>query len=183
MIAFVLAAILIFPIIYLMEYVALTTPNLSPVGASSFPTVSLTGKDLNSNIVTYGSNGINFFVFPNAEYVLNNDGCWPHGGLISQELLIVGAYSIPGYGLILGIVNTFGSLTGSTPSVLPIPFFNCTPQNAINSIFDLINLYGLMSVLGVIFPILNILMGITATLGISGLLGGTTSILRLNKLL
>lgn len=183
LIAFVLAAIIIFPLIFLMEYSTLNSNTISPIGATSYPSVYLTGKDLNSNIVTYDKTGINFFVFPNAEYVINNDGCWPHGGLISQELLVIGAYGLPGYGLILGIINTFGSLTGSSPSVLPIPYFNCTPQNSINTIFSLINLYGMMSVLGIIFPLINIFIGITATIGISGLLGGTTSILGLNKLL
>jgi hypothetical protein len=40
-----------------------------------------------------------------------------------------------------------------------------------------------MSVIGLIFPLLNIFIGITATIGISQLLGGTTNILGLNKLL
>ncbi len=183
LIAFVLAALIIFPIIYLMEYTAFTSNTLSPIGASSFPTLSLIGKDLNNNIINYDQSGVNFFVFPKAAYVINNDGCWPHGGLVSQELLVIGAYAFPGYGLILGIVNAFGSLTGSTPTVIPIPYFYCAPQNAINSIFSLINLYGIMSVMGIIFPIINIFIAVTATIGISGLIGGTTSILGLNKLL
>lgn len=183
LIAFVISALIIFPIIYLMEYTAFTSNTLSPIGSTSLPSLSLTGETFNSQIINYDGTSANFFVFPNAAYILNKDGCWPHGGLISQELLIVGAYSVPGYGLVLGLVNAFGSFSSAPISYLPIPFFNCTPQNAINSVFDLMNLYGIMSVVGIIFPLLNIFIGITATIGISQLLGGTTSILGLNRLL
>ncbi|MEM0200867.1 MAG: hypothetical protein QXD23_00480 [Candidatus Micrarchaeaceae archaeon] len=183
LIAFVIAALIIFPAIYLMEYTAFTSNTLSPIGATSLPSLSLTGKTLNSQKINYDATGANFFVFPNAEYILNNDGCWPHGGLVSQELIIVGAYSVPIYGLVLGIVNAFGSFGSTNALNVIIPFFNCQPANAINSVFDLMNLYGIMSVVGLIFPLLNIFIGITATIGISELLGGTTNILGLNKLL
>ncbi len=182
LIAFAISALIIFPIIYLMEYTAFTSNTLSPIGASSLPSLSLTGETFNSKIIHYDATGSNFFVFPNATYVLNYDGCWPHGGLIAQELLVVGAYSVPVYGLVLGVVNILGTV-GNNPISVPIPFFNCNPSNAINSIFDLMNLYGIMSVIGLIFPLLNIFIGITATIGISQLLGGTTNILGLNKLL
>ncbi len=182
LIAFVVSALIIFPMIYLMEYTAFTSNTLSPIGTTSLPSLQLTGKTFNSKIITYDGTSANFFVFPNAAYVLNYDGCWPHGGLVAQELLVVGAYSVPIYGLVLGLVNVFGSF-GSNQINIPIPFFSCNPSNAINSIFDLMNLYGIMSVVGFIFPLLNIFIGITATIGISQLLGGTTSILGLNKLL
>jgi hypothetical protein len=61
--------------------------------------------------------------------------------------------------------------------------FACGKDNAINSALAIANLYGVVGVAAYIMPLLNLIIVISAAVGISGLLGGDTDIIGLSKLL
>ena len=190
-IALVLSALVIFPLIMLFEYSSLTNPHIVPIGANEITvnaisnSIALKGlpigkTDTPANVIDYSSGAINFFSFPRADYVLNYEGCWPGTSLITREAEIVGGYAIPGYGEFLTLSTALGSFSASVPAV---PFTNCNWPNVIHSLFALENLYGIISVIGVIVPVLNLLIVLGSARSLSFLLGGDTNIFGLGRLL
>ncbi len=159
-----------------------------------------------ANTVLYKFNA---FVFPRLDEVINADGCWPEvwvpggpwgflvnpvvgiaqqltagdhissGNLLETEGAFT-AFYLAGGG-VTGIANLVGTITSFSASIPYVPT-TCTPPQAMQTFFDLVNVYSLMYVEGVMLPILNILISIVAIMGISGLLGGDTNILGLGKL-
>lgn len=234
-IAIVIVALIIYPLIFIFEYVSLsnvcsgavTTNCVSPVGGLPASTTLqfhgykptgdtyswVTGLTTSTfERVDYGLlNNMNFYVFPRVDYILTYDGCSPEyptiistdpnaksitasshipfiGGLfsstvVSSEVEIVGSYLVPGAQLIKSVLNFFpGGI--SSPVFSPTTFaFDCGPQQVITSLMDLEDLYGLLSVIGIILPIINILLAISATIGISYLLSGETNMLGISRLI
>ncbi|MGC8710339.1 MAG: hypothetical protein ACP5RF_01890 [Candidatus Micrarchaeia archaeon] len=183
LIAIVIAALIIFPIIFLMEYASLNGggANLIPIGANSnsIPILSMPGKNINTGAqVVYNSNDINFYVFPNVSNVINYYGCWPFGGLYVEELKDSAFFAIPAAGAIDFIFGFIGGIVGSLP-YMPTA---CTQDNALALVFHLTDLYGIIGVTGYILPVLNILILITAIKGLSSLLGGDTNLAGLGNL-
>jgi len=185
LIGIVIAGLIIYPIIFLMEYVALNNATLGPIGASSntIPVFTMNGLTLNGKSVVYNSNTINFFVFPNATNIVNYYGCYPLGGNIYlSELEISAYYLIPGVGLYnLLAYGAGGLITGSLPNI-PLTVVSCQPQNALTLIFHFADLYGIIGVTGYILPVINILILFSAIKGISQLMGGDTNLLGLGRL-
>jgi len=183
LIGIVIAGLIIFPIIFLMEYAALNNATLGPIGASpnTIPVFTMKGLSLTGNHVVYNSNTINFFVFPNATNIVNYYGCYPYlGNIYLSELSISAYYLLPSIGL-QGML-TYGMLGGATSSLPYIPVFSCQPQNALALIFNFADLYGIIGVTGYILPIINILILFSAIKGISQLMGGDTNLLGLGRL-
>ncbi|MGC8699454.1 MAG: hypothetical protein ACP5RK_00400 [Candidatus Micrarchaeia archaeon] len=182
LIGIVIGGLILFPIIYLMEYVSLSNASIAPIGASvnSIPVFTMPGETLNGESVVYNSNSINFYVFPNATNIINYYGCYPQGGNIYENELIISAfYAAPGVGLGNLIYYAFGgAITGSLP---PLPNIVCQPDNALALIFHFTDLYGIIGVTGYILPVINILILIAAIKGISQLMGGDTNLLGLGK--
>ena len=207
MIAIVLVSLLLFPILNIFEYSSLTcnqqsstTCNVSPIGANAIPansvqlyginpatqstlcatfsqTCSLTGS---GTVISYNTPNINFYVLPRLDYVLNYYGCWPpQGSILLADTIVAGAYSLPGVGQLLALRDFIGSFAGS----LPTSPLGCTPENTLNSLMGIANFYGMVFTMGVLIPVLNILMLLSAVRGISSLLGGDTSLLGLSRLL
>jgi len=185
LIGIVIAGLIIYPIIFLMEYVALNNATLGPIGASpnTIPVFTMNGLTLNGKSVVYNSNTINFFVFPNATNIVHYYGCYPLGGNIYlSELEISAYYLIPG----VGLYNLFayvagGLITGSLPNI-PLTVVSCQPQNALTLIFHFADLYGIIGVTGYMLPVINILILFSAIKGISQLMGGDTNLLGLGRL-
>lgn len=192
MMAMCITGLLIFPLIYLFEYDALTNVNqpLTPIGAMQSTLPNLVMKGLNPQTgteVDYGISNINFYVYPRADYILNYNGCWPTGGnMLKQELIIAGAYMTPGYGLYLAAHDFLGSFVGALPALPAILQANggriCDPTNVVNSLLALENLYGMLFVLGVILPLINILIAVAGIKGLSLLFGGDTNLIGLGRL-
>lgn len=185
LIAIVIAALIIFPIIFLMEYASLNGggANLIPIGASSssIPIFSMPGETLTTppQQIVYNSNDINFYVFPNVSNIINYYGCWPIGGNIyAEELKDSAFFAIPALGAFDFIFGFIGGIVGQLPA-MPT---SCTPDNALALVFHLTDLYGIIGVTGYILPVLNILILISAIKGLSSLLGGDTNLAGLGNL-
>ena len=72
---------------------------------------------------------------------------------------------------------------GGTPDPPPAPFyFGCFPDNALQTVMALIDMYGIMSVEGFIIPLFNVLITLSGIYGLSFLFGGETSIPGLSRL-
>jgi len=185
LIGIVIAGLIIFPIIFLMEYASLNNATLGPIGASAstIPVFTMNGKTLNNQPIVYNSNTINFFVFPNATNIVNYYGCYPSGGNIYlSELEISAYYLIPGVGIYnLLAYGIGGAVVGSLPNI-PLTVVSCQPQNALALIFNFADLYGIIGVTGYILPVINILILFSAIKGISQLMGGDTNLLGLGRL-
>ncbi|MGC8623365.1 MAG: hypothetical protein ACP5TK_01690 [Candidatus Micrarchaeia archaeon] len=178
MIAAAIAALFILPLVILMEYSALSggLSSMSPIGANSLPVLTINETNYHTdNTITYTSNDLNFYVFPNTSYVAYYYGCYPiNGNLLEEELKDSAALLIPFYG---GALALEGIIYGGFPSGTFIPLFtDCTQTNLINTVFAFMNVYGVMSVVGFIMPLLNLIIFISAMLGLSQLLGGETTL-------
>ncbi|MGC8776351.1 MAG: hypothetical protein ACP5P2_00140 [Candidatus Micrarchaeia archaeon] len=183
LIGIVIGGLIIFPIIFLMEYAALSNASLGPIGAnpSTIPIFAINGLTLNNKQVVYNSNAINFFVFPNATNVVNYYGCYPiSGNIYLNELEISGYFNTPSVGLANLLTYTVGGLFGSLPDI-PLTVVSCQPQNALKLVFHFANIYGVIGVTGYILPIINILIVIAAVKSISQLMGGDTNLLGLGR--
>jgi hypothetical protein len=79
-----------------------------------------------------------------------------------------------------------GCSSSSTPGSLIIPelqvFPQCTLQSGQQTLFDLTQAYGTIGVTAYFLPILNILLTVSFVIGLSGLLGGDTSLAGLSRL-
>ncbi len=156
-----------------------------------------------ANTVVYKFNA---FVFPKFDQVINANGCWPglssaallitnvvagpysnnireaaQGNLLAAEASFASFYLIPLTGLGTGLGNLLGTALGFVSSVPYVPT-TCTQNNAMQTFFAAINVYSIMSIEGVILPILNILIALVSIKGLSGLLGGDQDIIGLGKL-
>ncbi len=209
-IAIAIGAVVFMPIIYGLEYVNLcpgvpyyiSTPSgpvLSQPSGCQQVAPSQSGSPPPSftfNSFAYGYNGItqipenspttgnyydiNFFVMPNMTYIATSTAatggsCWPTGGIIGAELIAIGYSLTPAY--------AGEALMSSSPASLPsLPGQSCSQQSAIALLYNLFDAYGVVGVSAYFMPIINILVVISAVIGLSGLLGGDTELAGLAKL-
>ncbi|HVA83247.1 MAG TPA: PKD domain-containing protein [Candidatus Aquilonibacter sp.] len=121
----------------------------------------------------------NFYVFPNVQQIINYNDCWPQGGNLgyeeAQDSLIMATQLGVGTGL------EFGGFVQQIPDLKGVGI-KCSPPEAIGNTLQLMDVYGLMSVVGFILPLLNILIIISAIKNMSYLFGGDTDIAGLGKL-
>lgn len=180
------------------------------IGANSLPDMAINELPLSSPGPAAGSASsmasaiqynIDFFNFPRVSEVLNYYGCYPDSSnLLAMEMLYSSEYLIPGLGagtsVVTGGLSGFiGSIVGgegAAPTHLPIlpaiitggqqQNWNCfTPQNMVAADEAIWHVYGVMAVTGFIVPILNVLIALSAVVGLSGLLGGDTNIIGLGR--
>lgn len=164
---------------------ASTTPQTIPIpNVNNVPETNVNAK----GPITYGAGHFNMYVYPNLEYVLNYNGCWPASGSIEQtDSNIYGSYLVPGISLLLAAKDflstlpTFGGIP--SPSIGSLEGFSCDPSNILNSIFNISDVYGMIFVTSVLLNVLNILILLSAIKGISSLMGGDTSLLGIGRLI
>jgi len=184
LIAVAIGAVVIFPTAFAIEFLsaqsssAYTTCQSYANGAYSYP--------------------LSFFSMPNAYLIAGENGCYPWFGLVGSEMADILEAHFPLISIIsdLGqiiwgaVCDLIGGLPGcsssSTPGSLIIPelqvFPQCTLQSGQQTLFDLTQAYGTIGVTAYFLPILNILLTVSFVIGLSGLLGGDTSLAGLSRL-
>ncbi len=215
-IAFVLVALIITPMLVLLEYTSLGNSNvlcqygpkgLEPgnqqgcvqiIGTNSIPSMQIKELPLQdseiSQAVTYQ---LNFFKFPNVAEILNYYDCYPAGdpgngvrsysSILGVEFGFSSYYLVPLAGAAFGILDTVSSaggiFTGFTgTSIMTPPGYDCfLPKTMAKATLALFNAYGIMGVTGYIMNILNVLVSLSAVVGLSSLLGGDTNIIGLGR--
>ncbi len=154
----------------------------------------------------YVKKPLSFYVFPDAASVVRLYACYPadyasvahpagdgtgSNGIIDIEVRIVNAMNIQNpLKILLALAIPITELTGGTSvsGVTPLswtPGLPCgiAPVNVYAALIGMINIYGIMAVTSFILPIINILMMLSATFGLSSLMGGETTILGLSRFL
>lgn len=150
---------------------------------------------------------LSFYVFPNMPSVIRlyscnppdfgqpapftaNDGTNTPDGIIDIEVRIVNSLDAHS---VLSVFNSLDELTTLVPgsSLSTVSVNNgvyqvgvpcgIAPFAVTNALEGIINVYGIQSVVGFILPILNILMLLSATFGLSSLMGGETNIIGLSR--
>jgi hypothetical protein len=77
-------------------------------------------------------------------------------------------------GQLLGASSTFSSGTFFLPSYCPV-------QGALATNLEMMNAYGIIGVTSYFLPIINLIMTLSAIIGMSGLMGGNTSLEGLSR--
>ncbi len=148
----------------------------------------------------YVKKTLSFYTFPNAASVarlytcyppdLTNPGNGPSGLLAFEGDVINSIDSQAPLKIILILSTIISQTTGATTptGISPISFTpglpcGISPSNMIMALTSLVNLYGIISVIAFILPIINMLLMLSATFHLSGLMGGETSIIGLSRFL
>lgn len=154
----------------------------------------------------YVQKDLSFYTFPSEADVIRLHTCYPPdyanneyysntgtgpSGMMAIEVGVINALDKRSpLTVLLTLSTVFSQLTGaSVPAsgLSPIgdlgavPCNSIAPQNLLAALEATINLYGIISVVGFILPIINVLMLISATFGLSQLLGGETNIIGLSR--
>lgn len=134
----------------------------------------------------------NFYVFPSVQTIANYYYCWPPNGntagALDAEAADIAFFWIPGAPL----YDVLSAMTGSFVSSIPVIYlpYQCGSlsqgsllQQQTALIFAYVDMYAIYGVSGYLLPILDILITLSAILGLSSLLGGDTSLAGLSRLI
>ena len=198
-IAVAIGAIFFFPVIYSIQYLVLGR------GLGNVPGFGNTlSVNPNSIASIYGFNGItsntltsipgytpNFYVEPQFNNIAASTGCWVDNGnpsaasgvLVNAEVSDIAALWIPFFSLASLISSIYGSFVGGYPSLPSIVQYQCSAQQAESVLFAYLNAYGIFGITAYLLPVLDILVTMSAIIGLSGLLGGDTQLAGLSRLI
>ena len=194
LIAIGIGAVLIFPAIYTIEYLSMGAGiNSALISQSSQGITSTYGfNSIYTSALTAlpGPNGgtyaVNFFNEPKIKYIAEQYSCWPSGGFGGAEAVDIAYLEIPFIGFSGGVVSLIQTLISGAPSFSSIPVLSfpdpCSPGDAVSLVFPILNASAIIGVSSYFLPILNLIITLSAIMGISGLMGGDTSMAGLSKL-
>ncbi|MGC8478594.1 MAG: hypothetical protein ACP5NE_01550 [Candidatus Micrarchaeia archaeon] len=180
LIAIAVSSVLIFPTIFALEYLSLANgvPAYAP---STYGFNSITPLPAAPSGTTKYE--INFFVEPNIASIAIHNGCYPEIGgyttLLGSEFADIAQTMIPFANIVLLLYGKFVS-----PNQINFPLLvGCGLPNALKTLFDMLNVYGIIGVVGYFLPIVNLLIFISSIRGLSGLMGGDTTLGGLSRLI
>ncbi|MGC8669647.1 MAG: hypothetical protein ACP5TL_00650 [Candidatus Micrarchaeia archaeon] len=179
LIATAIGVILFYPTIYSIEYISLSKSTSYYNSTYGYNTVTNIPNSASSSINTYYT--LNFFSLPDLTAAISHYGCMPLGGnLISADTADSIVLLIPFYSIAAGVISAIES--GSVVPNFYLPS-TCSPSNIMPVTFMLFEAYSIMGVTAYFLPIINLLITLTAIIGLSGLLGGDTELAGLAKLI
>ena len=122
---------------------------------------------------------------PSIENIALSNSCWPeiaghHVALIVAEVADIDTLQLPGYSM-FSLVAAQLSSVGAVPR-FPLPA-TCYPDNAVKTFEGMLQSFGIIGITAYLLPVLNLVITLSAILGLSGLLGGDTSLAGIAKLL
>lgn len=188
-IAIGIGAILFYPTVFSIEYLISNNPDIVPVTQVQFQ--------------CGGTYNFNFFVYPRIGSIASNCSCWPAFGVPASESAVwlqwnygalpwwLGSVFSSAVGYVGGIISSgLGGSSSNPLSVTPTRpeqfggaiYPTCQISQSEQMMFDIMQSYGIMGVTSYFLPILNILITIAAIVGLSGVLGGETSIPGISRL-
>ena len=186
-IAIAIGAVLFYPAVFAIEYVSLSGMNVNSEIGSTGITLS----------TAYGFNGIttnsitalpdytpNFFVEPSIKKIAQANNCWPpYGNMALTQAEDTGILLVPFASAVEGLLPLIKGASGGLPSTLPYFYLPsaCTPTDAEGTMFNVLNAYGITGITAYVLPLVNILITLTAIIGLSGLLGGDTNLAGLSR--
>ena len=213
LIAVGIAMILIFPAVFLLEYLGLGNGigNLissSPSSCSANPSASgciggIYGfNTIATNPITFipgypsdapvqWSSGtpvqdpytLNFFIEPQLNKIAYYYQCWPSNDNLLEAEAIDSIEFLVPGSSLVTLVYT-GVGSLVTPGVPHMVITdNCGPNSLLRAFFQFMEAYGIIGVTAYFLPIINIFIVISSIIGLSGLLGGDTNLAGLSKII
>lgn len=210
LIAIAIGGILFFPLIFSIEYLSLgnglgTMMGYTPPSAAG---IIITPSSYSQNDIGayYGFGGLftnttyfipnttdttdayvtNFYVQPNLGIAASNPaaGCYPsNGNLLTAEEEDTTYLLIPFTGMleqILALANH--AIPNSIISGISGLPQGCTESQALNTYFIFLKGYGVMGISAYFLPLINIIIVLSGIIGLSGLMGGDTTLAGLSRL-
>jgi ABC-type multidrug transport system fused ATPase/permease subunit len=194
-IAVAIGALFFYPAVFTVQYLVLgrgfgNVPVYNPsdvfaLSSNSISTIYGYNSISTNPISNLPNQNLNFFVMPSVKQIAQANGCWPPGGsaqgALTAEQNDILTQLIPGVSLIELVASLGGGLLGSYP---PLILWNqCTPQpNAMNTLFGFLDAYGAAGITAYLLPLMDLLITLSAIIGLSGLLGGDTELAGLSRL-
>jgi hypothetical protein len=199
-IAAAITIVMIFPATYAIEYISLSNPSTT---SNSLAATYLSNPTQNALLSTPQIQNLklDFFVQPSMNTIITDtDKATPSvgsltsacgtedfgGSVLAAEGLDIGFMLVPFYNLAAVIGGgIIASISASTPQQVmnfPLPTY-CQPAEAKAIFFQFLAVYGLMGINIYILPLFNIIISLSAMVGLSGLLGGDTNLAGLAKLI
>ncbi len=149
------------------------------------------GNPFSTAATCYVKRNINFYVYPYAGDVINLYSCniqagattiWPFESealaqTLVQEISLPVTFILSFFTGISPLSSPLGLLTANNGACVA----RIGPYNIAAALSALANMYGIIAVSAFIIPIINVLMMISAMVGISSLMGGETTIIGLSR--
>ncbi len=158
--------------------------NLVSAPITALPATPCSWNPLNTNNQDCATYTPNFYIFPSIETIATYNNCWPplgdQTGAITAEASDIATQLIPFVSLTELAASLAGGLASQAPPLL-VPF-QCFPYNGEHTLFQIVNAYGIYGISAYLLPILDIMITVSAILGLSYLLGGDTELAGLGKL-
>ncbi|MDE1810964.1 MAG: hypothetical protein KGH66_02910 [Candidatus Micrarchaeota archaeon] len=193
-IAMAIGMVMFFPAVYAFEYLAMANGVPASVGQTyGFSSVTdIPANALSSSTQNYQ---LNFFVEPNLKVMLQHYQCWPAIAgtansanqvptavpLSEADIYDVAYLTLPALGIIPILQGGLQATPGNVPA-FPLPA-NCGQEAAVNAFLAMVDSYGITGITSFLLPVINLLIVLTGILGLSGQLGGDTSLAGLTKII
>ncbi|MCL5679945.1 MAG: hypothetical protein M1465_01205 [Candidatus Marsarchaeota archaeon] len=202
LIAIAVGGILFFPLIFSIEYLSLAHGLGPALGYTPGNALTLTPGSYSANDIGnyYGFGNIftnstyfipnstgepyvtNFFIMPNISAIAIYGGCWPHNGDIFETEQVDTQHLLIPFVVVIHSIIAFANHNPTPPSgTFGIPYI-CNSTQALNTNYLMVRAYGVFGITAYFIPIINIIIVLTAIIGLSGLLGGDTSLAGLSRL-
>jgi len=182
LIATAIGIIVFMPTVYAIEYLTLAnSPSYynTAYGYNTATSIELATQNAQGSPVQEPY-VLNFFALPNLTEALDTYNCLPpSGNLLAGEFEDIGTLAIPFYTIGAGIISAVQ--TGSVVPNFPLPA-NCAPNDVMPSMYMLFQAYGIMGITAYFLPLINLLITLSAILGLSSLFGGDTELAGLARL-
>ncbi len=187
-IAVAIGAVFFYPILFATQYLTLgnglnNVPNYGNVISTQPNSISsIYGYNTiaSNSLTAIPGYTLNFYILPSIQSIAEQNGVWPGTAIISEgtdiSFLLIPFLSA----FYTGEAITGSFVTGVPQFTLPVGF---SPQQAEQFLFAVLNSYGVYGITGYLLPIMDILITISAIIGLSGLLGGDTQLMGLSRLI
>ena len=208
LLAMAVAGVIFFPLIFSIEYLSLANglgPSLgyTPSSTGLFGIVTPNSYSANSIGSYYGFGNIftnstyfipnstgepyvtNFYVMPSIKAIAIYEGAWPHNGNLFETEQSDTQYLLVPYANGGAIFHSIMAFADHNPTP-PIGTFGISyafnRSQALNTNYLMARSYGVFGISAYFLPIINLIIVLTAIIGVSGLLGGDTSLAGLSRL-
>ncbi len=180
LIAAAIGIIIFFPAIYSIEYLTLANINPSYNEVYGYSTATSLPYSVNSKGQITSTYTLNFFVMPNLQKVIGAYNCLPaDNSIMIAEGEDIGVLLIPFYSIAAGLISVIESGSVVPNFILPS---SCPPYDVMPVTYAIFQSYGIMGITAYFLPIINLMITITAIIGVSSLLGGDTELAGISRL-
>jgi hypothetical protein len=183
LLAFAIGGLIFLPLTYSIEYLSLANgvPNYTNLqSAYGFNSIAPIPNSTGNIITPYQ---LNFFIPPTVQGIADYAGCRNTAAFLSEEFIDIVGLQTP-VGGVKYFTGQLLSMMHRTPANYQPTYLiiSCSSNAVLTFIYESYNIYGIISIVGWMLPLLNLAIAFAGIRAISGLMGGDTSIAGLSKL-